>query len=35
MTPLSAAELAVNVNVATTLGLPPVASARWVAREPD
>jgi hypothetical protein len=35
MTPLSAAELAVNVNVASTLGLPPVAAARWVAREPD
>lgn len=35
MTPLSAAALAVNVDVAATLGLPPVASARWVAREPD
>jgi ABC-type uncharacterized transport system substrate-binding protein len=35
MTPLSAAELAVNIEVATTLGLPPVASPRWVAREPD
>jgi ABC-type uncharacterized transport system substrate-binding protein len=35
MTPLSAAELAVNVSVATTLGLPPVAVSRWVAREAD
>jgi ABC-type uncharacterized transport system substrate-binding protein len=35
MTPLSAAELAVNVDIATTLGLPPVAVQRWVAREPD
>jgi ABC-type uncharacterized transport system substrate-binding protein len=35
MTPLSAAELAVNVEIATTLGLPPVAVRRWVAREPD
>ncbi len=35
MTPLSAAELAVNVEIATTLGLPPVAAQRWVAREPD
>lgn len=35
MTPLSAAELAVNVSVASTLGLPPVAVSRWVAREAD
>ena len=35
MTPLSAAELAVNVPIARTLGLPPVAAQRWVAREPD
>jgi ABC-type uncharacterized transport system substrate-binding protein len=35
MTPLSAAELAVNVEIAATLGLPPVAVQRWVAREPD
>jgi ABC-type uncharacterized transport system substrate-binding protein len=35
MTPLRAAELAVNLNVATTLGLPPVATPRWVARDPD
>jgi len=35
MTPLSAAELAVNVGVATTLGLPPVATSRWVARDAD
>jgi hypothetical protein len=35
MTPLSAAELAINVDVATTLGLPPVAAQRWVVREPD
>jgi ABC-type uncharacterized transport system substrate-binding protein len=35
MTPLSAAELAVNVGIARTLGLPPVAAQRWVAREPD
>ncbi len=35
MTPLSAAELTVNVTVASTLGLPPVAEQRWVAREPD
>ena len=35
MTPLSAAELAVNMTVASTLGLPPVAEQRWVAREPD
>ena len=35
MTPLSAAELAVNVEVAMTLGLPPVRVQRWVARDPD
>jgi hypothetical protein len=35
MTPLSAAALAVNVDVATALGLPPVIESRWVAREPD
>jgi ABC-type uncharacterized transport system substrate-binding protein len=35
MTPLSAAALAVNVDVATALGLPPVVATRWVAREPD
>jgi ABC-type uncharacterized transport system substrate-binding protein len=35
MTPLSAAELAVNIEVAATLGLPPVAVQRWVVRDPD
>jgi ABC-type uncharacterized transport system substrate-binding protein len=35
MTPLRAAALAVNVDVATALGLPPITAARWVAREPD
>jgi hypothetical protein len=35
MTPLSAAAFAVNVGVATTLGLPPVTASRWVAREHD
>ncbi|HSC14080.1 MAG TPA: hypothetical protein VLI71_03145 [Gammaproteobacteria bacterium] len=35
MTPLRAAALAVNVEVASALGLPPVAAARWVARDPD
>lgn len=35
MTPLSAAALAVNADVATALGLPPVAVTRWVVREPD
>jgi ABC-type uncharacterized transport system substrate-binding protein len=35
MTPLSAAALAVNVDVASALGLPPIAVPRWVAREPD
>jgi ABC-type uncharacterized transport system substrate-binding protein len=35
MTPLRAAALAVNVDVATALGLPPITSPRWVARDPD
>jgi ABC-type uncharacterized transport system substrate-binding protein len=35
LTALSAAELVVNTTVASTLGLPPVAVQRWVAREPD
>jgi ABC-type uncharacterized transport system substrate-binding protein len=35
MTPLRAAALAVNVDVAAALGLPPIASTRWVARDPD
>lgn len=35
MTPLSAAELAINRAVAKTLGLPPVPDERWVTREPD
>jgi ABC-type uncharacterized transport system substrate-binding protein len=35
MTPLSAAELAVNVDAAAALGLPPVAVRRWVIREAD
>jgi hypothetical protein len=35
MTPLSAAELAVNSAVVTELGLPPVAEQRWIVREPD
>ncbi|HET7607279.1 MAG TPA: hypothetical protein VFL84_01265 [Gammaproteobacteria bacterium] len=35
MTPLRAAELAVNVDVAAALGLPPVTVPRWVARDPD
>jgi ABC-type uncharacterized transport system substrate-binding protein len=35
MTPLSAAALAVNVETAAALGLPPVAVQRWVAREAD
>jgi len=35
MTPLSAAELAINASVASTMGLPPLAAERWVAREPD
>ncbi|HEY3515414.1 MAG TPA: hypothetical protein VGL98_00095, partial [Gammaproteobacteria bacterium] len=35
MTPLSAAALAVNVDVASALGLPAITVSRWVAREPD
>jgi ABC-type uncharacterized transport system substrate-binding protein len=35
MTPLSAAAFTVNTGLATSLGLPPVAVERWVAREPD
>jgi ABC-type uncharacterized transport system substrate-binding protein len=35
MTPLSAAELAINTTVASTLGLPPTPEQRWVTREPD
>jgi ABC-type uncharacterized transport system substrate-binding protein len=35
MTPLSAAEFAVNRNLATTLGLQPPAASRWVTRDPD
>jgi ABC-type uncharacterized transport system substrate-binding protein len=35
MTPLSAAALAVNVDAARALGLPPVPVQRWVAREAD
>jgi ABC-type uncharacterized transport system substrate-binding protein len=35
MTPLSAAALAVNVEAATVLGLPPMALQRWVAHEED
>ena len=35
MTPLSAAEFAVNTNLAVTLGLPPPAASRWVTRDPD
>jgi ABC-type uncharacterized transport system substrate-binding protein len=35
MTALSAAALAVNVEAATALGLPPVARQRWVAHESD
>jgi ABC-type uncharacterized transport system substrate-binding protein len=35
MTPLRAAALAVNADVATALGLPPIAATRWVARDPD
>lgn len=35
LTPLSAAELAVNVGVAAALGLPPVAVPRWVTRVAD
>jgi ABC-type uncharacterized transport system substrate-binding protein len=35
MTPLSAAEFAINAQLAATLGLPPVSATRWVTREPD
>ena len=35
MTPLSAAALAVNVDVAAALGLPPVIESHWVVRDPD
>ena len=35
MTPLSAAELALNSTVAAALGLPPAAEQRWIVREPD
>ena len=35
MTPLSAAEFAVNGSLAVTLGLPPPAVSRWVTRDPD
>jgi ABC-type uncharacterized transport system substrate-binding protein len=35
MTPLSEASLAVSVETATALGLPPLAAQRWVAREAD
>lgn len=35
MTPLSAAEFAVNGSLAVTLGLPPPAVLRWVTRDPD
>jgi hypothetical protein len=35
MTPLSAVDVAVNAQVAGALGLPAVATTRWVAREPD
>jgi ABC-type uncharacterized transport system substrate-binding protein len=35
MTPLSAAEFAVNGSLAITLGLPPPAVLRWVTRDPD
>lgn len=35
MTPLSAAEFAVNGSLAVTLGLPPPSVSRWVTREPD
>jgi len=34
-TPLSAAEVAINVGVAAALGLPPVAVQRWVTRVAD
>lgn len=35
MTPLSAAEFAVNGSLAVALGLPPPAASRWVTREHD
>jgi hypothetical protein len=35
LTPLSAAAFTLNLGLAATLGLPPVAEPRWVAREPD
>lgn len=35
LTPLSAAELTINVSVAAALGLPPVAVPRWVTRVAD
>jgi ABC-type uncharacterized transport system substrate-binding protein len=35
LTPLSAAELTINVGVAAALGLPPVAVQRWVTRVAD
>ena len=35
LTPLSAAELTINVGVAAALGLPPVAVPRWVTRVAD
>jgi ABC-type uncharacterized transport system substrate-binding protein len=35
MSPLRAAALAINADVAAALGLPPVAVTRWVARAPD
>jgi ABC-type uncharacterized transport system substrate-binding protein len=35
MTALSAAAVAVNLDVASALGLPPVAEQRWIARDPD
>jgi len=35
MTPLSAAEFALNTELATVLGLPHVEVSRWVTRDPD
>ena len=35
MTPLSAAEFALNTELATTLGLPHVEVSHWVTRDPD
>jgi ABC-type uncharacterized transport system substrate-binding protein len=35
LSPLSAAEVAVNGALAESLGLPPLAETRWVTREPD